>query len=64
MKENEYIVAQTQCGIFWYMDYDPAPDNCEDEYWRLGIEDLDGNIDWGSWVDRDGNSVENPEDEN
>lgn len=52
------LIVQAECGYTWYMDYEPAPDNCADEYWRLGIENENGTIDWASWTDREGNSVD------
>lgn len=55
----EHFVIQCECGTLWSLDYDPTPEPCVGEVWRIGIQEEEGGlIDWGVWVDQDGNQVE------
>lgn len=44
------LVVEAECGASWLMDYEPTPDWCSCEYWRLGVIG-EG---WGVWVDSEG----------
>lgn len=48
MKDD--ILIECKCGRRWWIDYDPTPEECAGDVWRLWIE---GNA--GAWIDVDGN---------
>lgn len=52
------LVCQCECGTQWLMDYEPPPEPCNGEAWRLGIFREEDGIDWGIWVDQDGYPVD------
>lgn len=52
------LVVQCECGNQWLMDYEPTPEECSGSIWKLGIFREEEGIDWGSWVDEDGNTVD------
>lgn len=57
-KSHSDLVVQCECGTLWLLDYAPVPEKCNGAVWRLGIFLPEEGIDWGSWVDYEGNNVE------
>lgn len=59
--EKADIIIGCQCGKNWWLDYQPTPEGCEGDIWRLGtVVDDNGEslyIEWGAWVDQNGNEV-------
>lgn len=61
--ERVDIIIGCQCGKNWWMDYQPTPETCVGDIWRLGVIDEEASrgegikIAWGAWVDQDGNEV-------
>lgn len=61
------IIIECICGQTWYMDYEPTPDTCVGDIWRLNLETIhhlengdppERSYDIGIWLDNEGNQVE------
>lgn len=51
MTSDNDIIVKCSCGNMWFMDYEPAPEECEGMIWKLGV------VEWGAWVDHEGNPI-------